>query len=612
VDFLRKLVSQTIFFRSFKILDQHSRKKILVISALQIIVSIFDLFAVVTVGIIGTLSIFGIQSAEPSSKVQRLLRTLGIQDFNLQTQVALLGCFALLLFVIRTFVSIYFARRILYFLSNKAAELSIRMYDTTLSRSLLFIQRRSSQEYVYLFTIGANSLMIGVIGNFINLVSDVALLVILGSGLFAISPIIAIEVIFLFTSIAFVMYHILYKKSQKLSVANYSFSIRQDEQIIESINSFREIYVHDRIDYFVNQIKLSRTNLAQIHAEQNFLPNLSKYAIELTLIVGAFITTFIQFQISTAASAIGALAVFLAAGTRIAPAILRIQQGVLQVKTSSGSAEPTLQLIKELENLNFAQENKYAPIDFIYSDFNPEIKIQSVTFKYPSNNEHTLDDVTLTINQGDFAALVGPSGAGKTTLIDILLGVINPLSGNISISGLPASVAIKKWPGAISYVPQDILIIKGSIKDNIALGYSSEAINYDQISKSLDQVGLLDFVNDLSDGIDSQVGERGVKLSGGQRQRLGIARALYTNPKLLILDEATSSLDAISEQKITNSLQEIRQHTTVITIAHRLSTVKNADLVCYLEEGKLLAIGKYDNVRIQVPSFDLQSKLMGI
>ena len=207
---------------------------------------------------------------------------------------------------------------------------------------------------------------------------------------------------------------------------------------------------------------------------------------------------------------------------------------------------------------------------------------------------------------------MGPSGAGKTTIIDIFLGVLRPDVGSVRISGLPPQLTVAKWPGAVSYVPQDVVIAAGTIRENVALGYPlSEAT--DELVMSALKVAQLDmFIASLPDGIDTQVGERGTKISGGQRQRLGIARALFTRPHLLVLDEATSSLDGETEAGISEAIHALRGATTVVMIAHRLSTVRNSDIVIYMDEGSVSAVGTFNEVRDAVPDFDRQAKLMGL
>jgi ABC-type multidrug transport system fused ATPase/permease subunit len=333
--------------------------------------------------------------------------------------------------------------------------------------------------------------------------------------------------------------------------------------------------------------------------------------IETAVVLGALLIGAAQFFLQDATHAVTTLAIFLAAGTRIAPAVLRVQQGSILIRGSLGQAAPTLDLIDSLGNATMI-ENVDDSVDLIHSGFISEIRVTNTSLTYPSKLVRAISDVTLVIPPGASVAFVGPSGAGKTTMIDVLLGVLIPDEGKVLISGLPPLLAIAKWPGAVSYVPQDVVIAAGTIRENVALGYPPEEATDELVMSALKIAGLDNFVEGLPLGIETQVGERGAKISGGQRQRLGIARAMFTKPHLLVLDEATSSLDSETEVSISEAILALKGSTTVVMIAHRLSTVRNADIVVYISDGKVLATGSFEEVRRTVPDFDRQAKLMGL
>jgi ABC-type multidrug transport system fused ATPase/permease subunit len=274
-------------------------------------------------------------------------------------------------------------------------------------------------------------------------------------------------------------------------------------------------------------------------------------------------------------------------------------------------ASPTLDLIDALGDAPFV-ENVDDTVDVVHEGFVADIQIEGASLTYPGKDDPAIADITLTIPVGSSVAFVGPSGAGKTTLVDVLLGVLHLDTGHVTISGLPPLAAVAKWPGAVSYVPQDVVISNGSIRENVALGYPTEVASDDLVMRALKVANLADFVSGLPQGVDTPVGERGAKISGGQRQRLGIARAMFTKPHLLVLDEATSSLDGETEDSISAAIHAMRGSTTVVMIAHRLSTVRNADIVVYMAEGKVMATGTFDEVRRSVPDFDRQARLMGL
>jgi ABC-type multidrug transport system fused ATPase/permease subunit len=281
---------------------------------------------------------------------------------------------------------------------------------------------------------------------------------------------------------------------------------------------------------------------------------------------------------------------------------------MLTIKNSLGAATVTVGLYRDLI-ASEKQLSKSTKVMFDYPDFVPTVNVQDLSFYYPNSELPALKGLNFSLKAGSRIAIVGPSGSGKSTLADVLLGVVEPTTGSIQIAGMSPREAIQRWPGGISYVPQKSNAVRGSIKENIYLEcLHSEPANL-YFEKSL-KAAELEEVFDLSG--ESNLGDSGSKLSGGQLQRLGIARALFTNPKLIVLDEATSALDGATEFRVSEAIQELEQETTVVVIAHRLSTVRHSDLVIYLNKGQIVASGSFESVRKLVPDFDKQAELMGL
>jgi len=345
-------------------------------------------------------------------------------------------------------------------------------------------------------------------------------------------------------------------------------------------------------------------------AENTFYQNINKYVLEITIIVGVLIISAIQFSTHTTSRAVAIMSIFLIASLRIGPAVLRVQQVFSNIVASIGIVSPTLDLIEKFETS--AIDISDGLTTFNYTGFNPLVSLKNVSFSYPLSSGNAISNVTIDIAPRTITAIVGSSGAGKTTLVDLILGVINPSSGVILINDQAPIEAIKKFPGAISYVPQDIIVTNGTIEENVTLGYQKDIYTKGMVINALKAAQLTEFVSSLPNGLETHVGDRGTKISGGQRQRLGIARAIFTSPSLLILDEATSSLDGITEANVSESIQKLRGSATVIMIAHRLSTVRNSDLVIYMDQGKIIAAGNFKEVREKVPNFDEQAKIMGL
>jgi ABC-type multidrug transport system fused ATPase/permease subunit len=601
----------SVISESFKILTKEDKRKLGIVTVLQVLMGFLDLIGVAAVGLVAALSINGVQSRPPGTRVSQLLDVLGIGEVKFQSQVAILAGMAAIILITRTLASMYFTRKIFYYLSRRAAVISSKLVSKLLAQDLLSIQSRSSQETLFAVTSGVGMLMLNVIGTVINLASDLFLLLILSGGLLAIDPLIALMTFVLFASVGLILYFSVQNRVNVLGNESARLTIKSNEKILEVLNSYRELFVRNRRSFYSKEIGQTRLQLANTSAELAFIPNISKYVIEITLVFGAVAMCAIQFMLKDASHAIATLSVFLAAGSRIAPAILRIQTGAIAVKSSAGPVGITLDLYN-----NFAEEaiddQRDVALEVVHQGFKPNLRISNVNFKYPGASTPTIIDACLEVREGEVIAFVGPSGAGKTTLVDLALGILTPDSGDIEISGISPTGAIAHWPGAIAYVPQDVQIIDASILSNIAMGFPESEQRSELAFEALRISQLDEFLEVKNQDLSSRVGERGSKLSGGQRQRLGIARALYSRPKLLVLDEATSSLDGQTESDISEAIFSLRGNVTVLLIAHRLSTVRNADRVIYMEAGKILADGTFEEVRGKIPNFDSQAALMGL
>ena len=607
----RKKWGESVIGRSAKILSAQDRRKIIAVIILQICLGILDLAGVAVIGILGALSVSGVQSRQPGNRVNAALNFLHLADQQFQTQAAILGIFATILLISRTLFSVFFTRKTLYFLSRRGAYISANLISRLLSQSLLSVQARTTQETLYAVTTGVTTITVNVLGTTVSLVSDGSLLLVMSIGLFIVDPTIAISTFAVFLAIGFILYRVLHLKAKTLGHRDATLNVLSSEKIVEVLSSYRESVVRNRRDYYAREIGKLRLALANTQAELAFLPSVSKYVIETTVVIGALLISGLQFIMNDASHAVATLTVFLAAGTRIAPAVLRVQQGAIAVRSSLGTASTTLELINFLKDVDL-RENLDDSLDLEHEGFLAEVKINGVTFTYPGKKSPAVMNALLDIPPGKSIAIVGSSGAGKTTLVDVILGVLTPETGKILISNLPPLDAVARWPGAVSYVPQDVIIVNGSIRENVALGYPVELATDELVTGALKIAHLDDYVMNLPLGLDTPVGERGTKISGGQRQRLGIARAMFTKPRLLVLDEATSSLDGETEAGISDAIQELKGSTTVVMIAHRLSTVRNADQIVYMANGNIIRTGTFEEVRSAVPDFDRQAKLMGL
>jgi len=570
-----------------------------------------DLAGVAIIGVLGSLAVSGVQGQEPGDKVSLFLRAAHLQNASLQVQFTVLGLSATALLLSKTVFTVYFTRKILFFLSRRGAEVSGKLVTSFIRQPLLDIQSQPQQVVLYSLTNGVSVVMLGIVGATVNIISDVILLVILGAGLFIVDPLVASATLATFCLVAYLLYRLMHERAKNLGTKAVELTVESNEKIIEVLNSFREIVVRNRSDYYAHSISANRMGLAESSAETAFLPSISKYVFETVIVLGTLALGAAQFALQDARHAVGILAVFMASSARIAPAVLRVQTGLIQIKNSTATASGTLALIKRI-GLAEIPSKRFSSLDLVHNGFVSKLSVQDLNFSYPGSSHKVIENVSFEVSEGELIAIVGPSGAGKTTLVDVLLGVIRPDTGQILISDSFPEVVVKKWPGAISYVPQEVLMLNSSIRQNVTLGYEENDINDVNVWDALKLAQLEQFVSELPNKLDAIVGEKGSSLSGGQRQRLGIARALFTKPKLIVFDEATSSLDGQTESDLSDSILGLKGKVTVIMIAHRLSTVRSADRILYMDSGKLVCTGSFEEVRKSVPDFDRQASLMGL
>jgi ATP-binding cassette subfamily C protein len=600
------LLNRTIGKPILGLLSNSDKIKLALVLFGQLCLAIVDLLSISIIGLIGALSVYGIQSKDASTSTKIFLSLFQIDNFSFQKQVAILGMLACSLFVFKTLFSFVLVRRTIKFMANKSAEISSRFVKNIFSLQISDLQKFSQQELLFTSTNGIEIILTKIIGGFVILLSDLMLLIVIFLGLFFVSPIISLSIFSVFLLVAIVLNKIMHNSANKLGKTETQLIIYNNQKFIELINTYREAFVRNSRQNYIKEFVQSRFALADVITGRTLMPQLSKYIIEITVVVGSLVVAGVQFATVDASTAISRLVFFFAAASRVAPAVLRIQQGSTSIKSSQGMVKKTLDIMKFAESKSKIRTPSSSKINYEYIDFIPEIICSNLGYLHDSNNNFEIRNLSLSINPGEFLAIVGKSGAGKSTLVDLLLGIRAPHSGYVRISKIPPEEAIERWPGAISYIPQNVSIVNGSILENIALGQDLSEVALEHVWEALKVAQLEDFVKNLPQVLQTQIGDFGFNLSGGQKQRLGIARAVYTKPKILIMDESTSSLDNLTESAIASTIHELNGKTTVVMIAHRLSTIKNANRIVFLKNGLITSIGSYDElIRIE-PDFKEQ------
>ncbi len=607
-------LKQTDYFQILNLVSRSDRIKLFLVSLIQIFLAFLDLIGVAFFGLIGSVTVAAISSTKVAGRTESVLNFIGLENYTSQVQVVVLGLLAGALMVIKTFASLYFNKKIIFFLSRRSAIISANLTSNLFKKSFIEIKKQGSQKLIYSLTTGVDRITIGVLATSVMLVADFALLAVLLLGLIAVSTTMTLILLATLILAATVLHLAVKNKNKKAEILKARYMVDSSEKIFEAVGSYRELLLRGKRQYYAEVIGAARMSQADATANVNYLTNINKYILEASVLLITLLIAGIQFLLSNALRSVATLTLFFAAISRIAPAVFRIQQNLLNIKGALGGAKPTLDLINSLElSTNLLNtENDIEMVSIAHQGFSGRLDIKDLHFKYPGSEKYAVQGVSLQLISGKQVAVVGPSGAGKSTFVDLLLGLYHPSSGSVQINNLDAIDAIERWPGAIGYVPQEIQLVSGSIIENVLLGFKDNTENRRHVVNALKKAELNEYLDANETISDLNIGDDGGKLSGGQRQRIGIARALLTNPKILVMDEATSSLDAQTEDNIAKAINRVKENCLVIVVAHRLATVRRADLVIYLENGRVKAQGSFDEVRKLVPDFDSQAQLMGL
>ena len=595
--------------RSLGLLDQRSRRLYWLAVVAQMLTSGLDLAAVLLIGLL----VAGASATALGSQGSSISGLLGDLVPNSTNEIVVFAAIAGVLLITKSLVSLYLTRRTYRFLANRSALVSSGLADKVLTLSLLDLQRRASQNLTQALTAGANAATVNTLGPVSVILAEVSLAILLLAGLTFVDPLVAAFTVVFFGLVAVILQTAIGRWAVRLGQDLADADIGSMTELQHSIRTYRELVVANRRYLFVRRFGELRWKAASVLADTYILGQAGKYVFEGALVFGAGGLVAILATTRSLEAAALALTVFLLVATRIFPSLLRLQGAFTQLRNSEGVSTGLFALIEDLESLHQSPTaTASSTAARTRESFDPTVALERVTLIYPDTLEPALEDVSVSITPGQSVAIVGTTGAGKSTLADVMLGVIRPTSGSAHVSCHPPEQAVAMWSGSIAYVPQDVAVLSGTVRENVALGFPNDEIDDADVWAALQRAHLADFLHEYREGLDTVVGENGVKLSGGQRQRLGIARALYTRPRLLVMDEATSALDAQTERDITATIDEISGEVTTIVIAHRLATVRHCELVLYLEGGRLVASGSFDEVRRAVPSFDQQAQLLGL
>jgi ABC-type multidrug transport system fused ATPase/permease subunit len=598
---------------ALKLLSPRDRKWLAVMASIQALIGLLDLVGIVFLGALSSVVLNGLSSRSYGDRLGQFLALLKIENNDFNFQILFLASVAIGAIFSRILLSVYLSRRILTFLSIRSAHVSRRLFQKMLEEGLDFIKRRTALNSQFAINRGLDLIMVGCLGILMTLLADALSLAFIFFGLLVIDPKFALALALAFSFLGTLLHLVLRKKTERVARDKTTFEIASNQKIQDTLLTFREVHVRNQQSLAIREFSELRLKSAKAIADSMFLPSVPKFVFESTVIVAAVFMGLFQLLANDVFRAISTLTIFLAAGTRVAPGMLRIQQGFMALKSNLGQTAPTREILTELNINNLDSLNTRAKTPRISptkSNAKNLISFENVNYERSTSPRFLLKDLTFFVRKGEFVALTGRSGSGKSTIIDLMLGLLEPTTGKISIRGLSPRLAISEFQHEISYIPQDVHIFPGTVRENIQVGMGDQEVPDSKIWKVLSQVQLESHVKLMSQGLDSQLGEFGNVLSGGQRQRIGIARALLSSPKILVMDESTSALDSETENSILEVLKNLQPRLTIVAIAHRLSTLAKSDRIIYVAGGKIEAQGTFKEVLENHAGFKRQIKTL--
>lgn len=470
--------------------------------------------------------------------------------------------------------------------------------------------KKNSSELVRMVDVGVGITVSGVLIPAMTLFGEFGTLLAVIVVLFIAEPVIAVVTLAYLGLVALLLARVISPRAVQAGRDNRQWSSKTVMMLTEAMNTLKELTLAGRAPDVQERVNITRTNSSKARAQSIFLGQVPRYVLETALIVGFAIVGGVGLLIGGPEGAVSAVGLFAVAGFRLVPSLTRLQAVQSQANSSASFAKHVMRDIRAGDEL-LAARNRDRPQRALPHG-NIDIELRDVSFTYPNAEAPALDRISITIPAGTHVAFVGSSGAGKSTLVDLLLGLLEPSSGHIDVGGVRMEYVLDDWRKRIGYIPQEVSLFDATVGQNVALTWNPSNVDPSKVETALRRAQLLETINSRPDGINATVAERGLSLSGGQRQRLGIARALYNNPNVLVMDEATSALDTATEAAVTTAIRELHGEVTVITVAHRLSTIRNADIVFFMKEGRVEAQGSFDEVVAQVPDFARQAALAGL
>jgi ABC-type multidrug transport system fused ATPase/permease subunit len=595
--FRQKLIQ---FYRKYSpfinILSKRDKKIYFLVMLVQSFIALLDIIGIFLVGTVAILVTSYLIGTNLNDQVLIFTNLLQLDSYSSKVVLFIFSLTTIIFFVLKTIFSIFINKKILLFYAKKQSEFSSTLYSKILNSSYVWFKKQNSERVYTALSIGPNAIFMRIIGNSLLIFSDVLLLFFILIFLFIFNPVVSIFTFVFFWSFAIILQKIIGKKAQTYGEDCINSEMVSHEYLNVVLASFKEIFAMNKKDHFEYGFQNSENSKAISSAKILWIQLLPKYVFEIALTLGIFVLSFTL--LTGDVNNIATLTVFIVASGRIVPALFRIQSTILNLITSYGNALVTLEFLRDLQ---IRTDLNSQAISHVLRN-PPSISMQSVSFKFTDSNDYLFENVTIDIESGEAIALVGKSGSGKTTIVDLILNIYLPSKGTVVLKDGLMEIS----PGNvtnISYVPQSPIIFKGTVLENIVFRKGDSGFNQEALEYAITGAHLDNLIKRLPKGLNTELGNLNGILSGGEKQRIAIARALYLKPKLLVIDEGTSSLDYSSENLITQSLKSLEGDVTIIIIAHRINTIKNIKKIYFMDDCRIIGSGNYTDLQKSVPQF---------
>jgi ATP-binding cassette, subfamily B, bacterial PglK len=584
----------THLLKAYRLLDARERRQAWVVLAIVTVMALFDTLG--TVSIMPFLAVLANPGLIDSNAVLAWVHgALGFSDP--QNFLIFLGASSFALLIVSAA-----ARSLGLFLVNRftmmrSHSIGSRLFETYLRQPYAFYLYRHTGDMAKELLSEISLLITQVYQPATNLIAQSILLIVLVTLMVAVNPAMALIGIVVLGACYGGIYAVVRGRVGRAGRERVRANRERYRITTEALGGVKVVKLLAREAYYLQGFDRAARRMARLQATNTTLAAVPRYSIEAIAFGGVILLTLmlmIQYRDSSAgplAHVLPLLGFYVFAGYRLLPAVQGIYQALTQLRFGVPALDSIAADLAARDALPALPEGPADPMPF-----ERMVELDRLNFRYPQAEVPSLVDLTLSIPAGSTLGIVGSTGAGKTTLVDVFLGLLSPQSGEIRVDGTPITPGnVRAWQADLGYVPQDIFLLDASVAENIALGVKRKEIDMARVREAARMAQILDFIEgQMPQGFESAVGERGVRLSGGQRQRIGIARALYTNPGIIVFDEATSALDNLTEQEVVKAIGALIGTKTILLIAHRISTVKNCDQILVMERGRMVGLGTYD------------------